>query len=191
MRSELVLILALVSCIPQPVDPTQPTDSSQIQDLSSSVDAAPIVTAYRLTPYKTKYTTPETSFTQQSDGVFWDSQLQAKCYPQLAADGVQRCLPLYGAAYINSYFSDVACTQSVVLVELCNTPKFVYSLTGCPSTYSFSQISTKIVPTPLSYYVKNGMTCANLGVPPGYDVYRVGPALPPSTFVAVKTEQVP
>ncbi|MBV8763161.1 MAG: hypothetical protein JO257_38110 [Deltaproteobacteria bacterium] len=44
----------------------------------------------------------------------WDSQLSIECQPQVAADGVSRCLPSAPYAQSAGYFSDAGCTQPIV-----------------------------------------------------------------------------
>ena len=74
----------------------------------------------------------------------YDKQLGAGCYPAMASDGVERCLP-NGAVGWNSLYSDAACTSpiDVIMVYVNNPP--------CPTAVpAYGLISTGLAATACS-----------------------------------------
>jgi len=117
-----------------------------------------------------------------------DTQLDVDCTYALAADGVQRCLPV-DAAPISGY-AEGTCTMALVS-SAC--PLFGYtSALGaqCPRRRSVYAIGSPVVLTG-AFYVKNGTSCSGIAVPAGVTFYAVGGEMAPQSFVAGTVEVEP
>jgi len=119
-----------------------------------------------------------------------DSQLNVDCYFQTASDGTLRCVPEVGQQADVAVYADSACKQGLAIQATgCATATYAL-LYGASSTCS-NQSVWHVFPLAgayagPSYYSKSGATCA--GPTPlanfvGYNLYTLGPELPPSTFV--------
>lgn len=123
------------------------------------------------------------------ESALWDQQMGMECYPESLPDGTIRCYAF--DAYIQSYFSDAACTQALDLASVgtgpmsCGAPpvpktayKYVPPPTGsCAYSYEFHTVGAAYT----------GPIYANYGTCQVYTTtqtqfYRVGPAIDPTTF---------
>lgn len=122
---------------------------------------------------------------------FWDSAREAECTFQGASDGTTRCLPV-GIFIHPSFYADAACTKRIA-----------YGEKGCAATTATLQgrycAGSEVTQTIFSLgarftapqlYTKDGATCTSTSAA-GWadrDLYVVGAEIPPSEFVAAKTE---
>ncbi|HEV8247188.1 MAG TPA: hypothetical protein VGP93_15530 [Polyangiaceae bacterium] len=117
---------------------------------------------------------------------FFDSEKDTLCYPQVAADQKQRCLP--ATIFSLNLFADDQCTQALMdLPPGSEAPvqgSFVAANTngGGRAVFTFG---TKITP-PATVWQFNA-DCQPASVAPGDDVYDTVPVLP-SAFVEVTSE---
>lgn len=157
---------------PSPVDPT-----------TSSMGAS---SGTRL---KARWTTADDG-AKQFRG-FWDSQRETECYFQGASDGTTRCLPA-GISIHPSLYADAACTKRIAYGEkgcvaktaalqgrYCAGSDFTQTIFGLGARFDGAQL-----------YSKDDAKCTSQPVSSwaDRDLYVVGAEIPPSEFVAAKTE---
>lgn len=119
---------------------------------------------------------------------WYDSQLGANCWHVPAADGKQRCLPIYGPIFssFNTDFVDAACSQPAIKSAGCIPPAYARASTSLPACGGSGFSVYKIGAKAQALYSKSGNACASVSLPPGQDVYSVGPEIVPATFVAAQ-----
>lgn len=122
---------------------------------------------------------------------WWDTERGESCYFQVASDGQYRCLPM-GHGINDSYYLDPGCSQRIALTQkgTCPGPDALRVATlweqGCPASVRVFEIGV-LMPSP-SVYQKNddGSCTANdyMTESQTYDIFSVGPEIPPTAFVA-------
>lgn len=134
-------------------------------------------------------------------GGWFDAQRNEPCTVSLAADGKMRCLPAAAARYVDNYFADAACTQSIVLVTpvTCaaygaplGVPKYLSEpgapVNGCTGM-RYRPMGAKIAGA--SYYLKSGANCFGPYPLTNQDAYDAsGAEIPPTEFVAFTSTSV-
>lgn len=127
----------------------------------------------------------------------YDAQLKMRCVPSLAEDGIARCLPDAVGPVVDVFFSDNACTSSIVAAGLgsgpCTkpTPKYAFrtvvgadQCTTALSVWSVGNVYTGTV------YLKNGSTCIQTTAN-SYTLFVLGPKIDPTTFAPIDVKTVP
>jgi hypothetical protein len=121
------------------------------------------------------------SFTQV--GQFHDSMLNVDCSSQIAADGVQRCLPS-SIAQAGSYFSDSGCSQPVAFSTPagCSAPAYAVNyLVQC------SGVAFHVFPVTGVYggslYEGSPTSCSSTTKVSGWTYYDLGAEVPAANFV--------
>lgn len=116
-----------------------------------------------------------------------DTQLDTDCYFSLAADGVERCLPV-DAAGIGGY-TEGTCTQAVVY-GTCPLVGYTSALgSQCPRRRTVYAIGSQT--TVQTLYFKNGANCTGVAAPTGVTFFLVGGEVAPQSFVAGTVEVEP
>ncbi len=111
---------------------------------------------------------------------FFDSVLDAHCYPRLMADGRLYCVP--SPTPIQHAFLDASCTQPVwvkILTLGCAPSRYVAEVGGtCASPPTIAELGARLVAT--TAYRKDSMgICTSYDVTT-YEVYEPGPQLVPA-----------
>lgn len=119
---------------------------------------------------------------------WYDSERNENCAFQRASDGVMRCLPESTSA-VTSYFLDSACTEAVagLLTYNCGF-EYVLEPTANDCVYGLRIRSLAETLQPGVLHIKSGDSCVETPSPDGYTFRRLGPQVPPTSFVAA-TEQ--
>ncbi len=142
-------------------------------------DAAPVTSGSRLTAVRRTWTGVDGSRYAEATYHFHDSQLDIDCAPQVAADGVVRCLPLVAIESIDNY-ADADCTiQGAALKQsiwTCDAAPTIVTLAvdECGGRHVFQ------VGAATAAYFLMGATCQSV---PG-TVVPIGDEIPASSFVA-------
>jgi hypothetical protein len=110
---------------------------------------------------------------------FHDAQLGIDCYFSNALDGSYRCVPVLQVAYATgAYFADASCSVPLALGFPCRAaPAYVQNYATCAGGYS--QLGAIFSGTP---YSKSGTSCVSTTIPATFTLYRIGAAVPASTF---------
>lgn len=119
----------------------------------------------------------------------WDSQLSLECSPQVAADGVTRCLPSAQYATSAGYFTDAGCTQPIVGAGVSTTQCPSYSVTLLRDTNGGS--NTRIFHAVLHAGTIYGGTPANCQAYQNQLFYTEGAELSADMFAAVTQQTDP
>jgi hypothetical protein len=114
---------------------------------------------------------------------FFDEERKVSCAPQLAADGVLRCLPRSEGEL--SLFADPDCRVPVVSARLGCTPPTVVAQTvpgTCPARARIHRVGAA---TFAAVYARDASRC--LPAPfPQQSLFRLGPEMPPTDFAPLK-----
>lgn len=128
--------------------------------------------------------------------LFHDTELDLDCFPRSAVDGQARCLPYFAitAEEYSFLFADPACTERLAAHR--------YAAYGCPLRYLLESVPSYTceggtLPAPLirvlsvgaqvssAYTVNSQSLCVPYALDDyPYPLYRIGPEVPPATFVA-------
>ena len=133
------------------------------------------------------------------DAILVDSRYGVQCWPVLAEDGRQRCMPLPGQAGIANvnYWSDASCGRPIATIATC-APDPVLAVgstygAACGLIYAPYQVGARVTPTVL--YTGGGAACR--AVTPDEMIYLLAAyrfysasALAPSGFVEITTATV-
>lgn len=141
------------------------------------------------TRLKARWTTAEDG-AKQFRG-FWDSARETECSFQGASDGTTRCLPS-GMFIHPTFFADAACTKRIAYGEKGCAAKTATLqgryCAGSEITQTIFTLGARFTAPQL--YNKDGASCTSISAASwaDRDLYVVGAEIPPSEFVAAKTE---
>jgi hypothetical protein len=118
------------------------------------------------------------------EGRVWDSELEAWCAPDVASDGVLRCLPVFEGDTSHPLYADDGCTQPIAVTFGCSehplTGGFVKAEgQGCDhgkTVYPRIGVALDVMYVPAA----NGCTGSEW---PEETLYEIGEAASPETFV--------
>lgn len=148
-----------------------------VPDADAAEDGSRIVNLYRTTPGGLK----------THEG-YWDAELGAQCYFQLASDGKTRCLPNVPTATIATYFSDSGCTQQVAYTTkgLCvvQAVKSVQFDGGCDTPTRYSQERYNLGAKVTTLYRGSPESCSDAtDALETIDAYALDSPIDPSAYV--------
>jgi hypothetical protein len=112
-----------------------------------------------------------------------DTQLDEPCWFMAAADGQQRCIPLYSPHAVEGFFADGNCSQPVLLTYDVNCPSaprhaIRYDSDACPTRAHVFTVGAKLSTT--TYYYRSGTSCTMQQAQAGTNVWALGNELAPS-----------
>lgn len=114
---------------------------------------------------------------------WWDQDRSEACEFQLAADGVERCLPQDRAPF-STYWADAACTKPLAIDAGCGQPKYLaLASTSCAGGIEVLPITG---PYPLTTMYAKTSACVPVSIPDGMKLFATGAPLDPGSFVGSK-----
>lgn len=140
----------------------------------------------RNTRLQAQYFSWSDGLTTWLEGRVWDTELEAWCAPDLATDGVLRCLPLLEGDTSHPLYADDGCTQPIAVTYECAdhplTGGYVKaSALGCDEGRT---VHPRIGRALELMYVPAASGCTGSEWPE-QTLYEIGEAVPPETFVGL------
>lgn len=119
-------------------------------------------------------------------GGVWDSQLNIECFRSMAEDGAFRCLPRLRMNILN-LFADSGCTQAVSSWDQCDSAP-EYMVNSYRDNNCIVSRIWRTGPEVDKVYVKSGNDCIEAVGQSDYRHFRVGAAVPASSFAELSLE---
>lgn len=117
----------------------------------------------------------------------YDSSLKVACSWWPATDGTTRCMPIDANTY---FYADASCQMPILFwTHGCTPPKYIYTATqqggACGTTYAYAiHPIGSMISSPAQIYELIGGSCTESSASGGDDdVWTLGSAIPPSSFV--------
>jgi hypothetical protein len=107
-----------------------------------------------------------------------DALLGVDCYFYTATDGATRCLPL-SMGYLGTFFADSTCSTPLAYTGCGEAPAFGETTQGCGGSATYYSLGAAYSGPA---YARSGSTCTLVAGPVLDPLYRVGAAVPASTF---------
>lgn len=177
----LVLLLTSTCGAPEATDEPIAMHRSALDKSGTRIQIRRTVTTYA--------TADGSSYDVDLGVTSYDSKLGVWCTPQKTTDGVLRCVPAERATLGEAFYSDTTCTTQLAYSVGCGGQKYaVESRTSATLCNTDTQVTFYPIIIELKgghWFSKSGTSCLDLGpIPSAYRVFKIGPAMLPSEFVA-------
>lgn len=177
----LVFLLTSTCGAPEPTDEPIATLRSALNKSGTRIQIRRTVT--------TRTTSDGSSYDVDNGVVAYDSKFGVWCEPQATSDGILRCLPYERASIGDNFYTDITCSVRLAFSFGCSIPKFASEVSYSDPLFCgndkvlFYPILSEV--KGIHHFSKYGTTCSDGGpIPPYYHVFKVGPVMSPTDFVA-------
>ena len=118
---------------------------------------------------------------------WFDRARGENCSFAVSGDGVMRCLPTDGIQA--RHFADASCKQRIAITPSCSVPRYVVESEpiACAADvrHQVRELGARLRPLAVYFSEANG-ACTRVPIDPTMMYVRVGPEVPPASFVAAR-----